>query len=102
MAMKSLNNFKELNREMDLPSMKDSFCDHPYEGKEDIVKYLENGKKTMAACSRALDAFTGEVIPGERCLMTDGEYSWSSCLSYYVDKYNLRLLPEFEKKVLAL
>jgi len=96
-----LGKYKELNRDMDFPSMVESFCNYPYEGKEAIVKYLEAGRKTAAACSRAKDAFTGEVIPGERCLMTDGEYSWSSCLSYYVDRYNLRLPPDFERKVLS-
>ena len=33
--------------------------------------------------------------------MTDGEFSWNGSLIYYVKKYNLRLLKEFEDYVLA-
>ena len=57
-------------------------------------------QKTFAACGRACDFFTEEMIPGEYCGMTDGVYSWISSLAYYVEKYNLRLLPEFERYVL--
>ena len=32
--------------------------------------------------------------------MTDGVFSWISSLAYFVEKYNLRLLPEFERYVL--
>ena len=97
---KFLGKYIEFNKDMDYPSMEEDFCDYPYEGKEMIINYLESGEKTVTACSRARDFFTGELIPGERCIMTDGEYSWSSSLSYYVDKYNLRLPSEFEEKVL--
>lgn len=100
--MKFLNSFDEFNKGMNLSSMKDSFNDGSFEGKEKIVAYLQKGDKTIAACSYDRDVFTGERIPGKKCLMTDGEYSWSSCLYYYVDRYNLRLLPEFEEKILKI
>lgn len=98
--MKSLILFKEFGEipGMDLPSMIDFFEKEPYKEKEKVIQYLNKGRKTYAACSRAYDKFTGEQIPGEYCGMTDGEYSWNSSLSYYVDKYNLRLPKEFEKK----
>ena len=48
------------------------------------------------------DLFTGELIPTEEKGLNDGEYSWLSSLIYYVEKYNLRLLPEFEQIVLDL
>ena len=31
--------------------------------------------------------------------MTDDLYSWISSLAYYIEKYNLRLSPEFERYV---
>ena len=87
---------------MGYPSMKDSFCRNPYPGQSRIVDYLRKGRKTFTACSKARDVFTGELIPDERCGMTDEEYSWMGPLAYYVEKYNLRLDPEFESKVLNL
>ena len=97
-----LYRYDEFGPGMGYPSMKESFCAEPYPGQDRIVKYLRSGRKTIAACSRAEDVFTGELIPDERCGMTDEEYSWTGPLAYYVEKYNLRLAPEFEKKVLSL
>ncbi len=102
MSKKSLNQFSEFANNDQYPSIKDSIGLIPYEGKDDIVKYLRSGKVGAVATSYAYDIFTGERIPGEKCIMTDGEYSWGSYLAYYVEKYNLRLLPEFEKKVLKI
>ena len=39
-------------------------------------------------------------MSSEEAGMTDDLYSWISSLAYYVEKYNLRLLPEFERYVL--
>ena len=71
----------------------------PYPGMDMIVAYLRSGRKTFAACGRACDFFTEEMIPGEYCGMTDGVFSWISSLAYYVEKYNLRLSQEFERHV---
>ena len=87
---------------IELPSMKDSFCREPYSGRDRIIEYLKAGKKTYCAVGRARDRFSGEEIPGEWCGMTDGEYSWTSELIYYVEKYNLRLNSDFENKVISV
>lgn len=98
--MISIIQFEEFGPGMGLPSMKDSFANAPYSGKDKVINYLKNGKKTYSATSYGRDVFTGEVIPGERCGMTDGEYSWNSSLAYYVEKYNLRLPQAFEMKAI--
>ncbi len=36
----------------------------------------------------------------ERVCISDGVYVWSNILSYYVDKYNLRLPKDFEEHIL--
>ena len=97
---KCLFKFNEYGPGMGYPSMKDSMNSEPYFGMEKIIAYLQKGKKTYAAAGRAQDFFTGDLIPGEYCGMTDGEYSWVSSLPYYVEKYHLRLNREFEDKVL--
>lgn len=97
---KYLCNFDEFDEDMGFPKMSDYFSSEPYEGKNKIVKYLKNGRKTYAAPGTETDVFTGEKISIEMCGMTDGEYSWAGVLSYYVEKYNLRLPEDFVKKVL--
>ena len=99
--MKSLIDFEEFGPNMGFRSMKDFFEPAPYEGQDKIVFYLNNGTTTYVRATRGKDFYTGETISGTYTGMTDGEYSWSSVLSYYVQKYNLRLPKEFEEKVLA-
>ncbi len=93
--------FDEYGKGMGLPSITEYFEDSPYEGQDKIIEYL----KTQGTCGYASgsfpkDFFTGEVICGVEEGLNDGEYSWVTSLIYYVEKYNLRLLPEFEQKVL--
>ena len=99
---KCLFQFDEYGKGMGFPSIKDSFNDSPYEGKDKIIEYL----KTRGICGYvkagySSDFFTGELIPTEEKRLSDGEYSWLSSLIYYVEKYNLRLMPDFEQKVLG-
>ena len=94
--------YEELSPGNGYPSMRECFSDVSYKGQNNIVAYLEKGKVTLTSPCFDRDIYTGEIIPGTLCLMTDGEYVWSSTLMYYVKKYNLRLDPEFEKKVLSV
>lgn len=102
MMTKCLFLFKEFGEVpgMAFPSMKDYFQKEPYPDKDKIVAYMKKGRKTYCATSYARDCYTGDRIPGEHCGMTDGEYSWNNELIYYVEKYNLKLDDDFEKKVL--
>jgi len=54
----------------------------------------------MAQLSRNRDIFTGERIPHEVLVMSDGDYYWPNYLAWYVEKYNLRMPEEFEKYIL--
>ena len=94
-----LLNWKEFGVES-APSITSMFEEKPYPGMDKIVKYLEAGKPHMAIASRGVDALTGEAVMSFRDVRDDGEYSWSSMLSYYVKKYNMRLPKAFEDKVL--
>lgn len=81
--------------------MKGFISDAPYPGKDKIIHYLTHGKKDIVSLKTPKDVFTGDTINMDVVGMNDGEYTWFTTLSYYVDKYNLRLPEEFEKKVLA-
>lgn len=83
------------------PSIRTAFQDAPYDGIDKIVRYLETGTPHLVSAGVGVDAFTGEQVMGFRDIRNDGEYAWSSMLSYYVKKYNMRLPDTFEKKVLG-
>ena len=83
------------------PSIRSAFEAAPYEGIDKIVRYLESGKPHIAIACHGVDALTGEDVMNHLDIRNDGEYAWSSMLSYYVKKYNMRLPKAFEDKVLG-
>lgn len=82
--------------------MKDDFANDPSPFSFQIIEYLENGKVILASPSRSIDVFSGEMINQTECILTDGDFSWSNSLSYYVQKYNLQLPKEFINKIRGL
>lgn len=95
----SLIMYDEFGKGMGLPSMKESFEDEPYPGKDQVLQYLKQGQKTYVKVTIPSDVYTGEQIDMENCGMNDGVYSWLSVLIYYVEKYNLKLNEEFMQHV---
>lgn len=83
-------------------SMKDDFEDSPSPFTEKIIAYLNKGELTLVSPSSATDVFSGERINQTNCILTDGEYSWSNSLVYYIKKYNLRIPKKFENKILNI
>ena len=82
--------------------MRDDFdiAPSPFRGR--ILDYLKNGEVIMAAPSRAIDVISGKRINQTNSILTDGEYTWSGSLSYYVQTYNLKLPEDFENKILGV
>lgn len=83
-------------------SMKDDFSSLPSPFKNQIISYLNNGEVTLVSPTSVTDVFSGERICQTNCILTDGEYSWSNSLGYYVEKYNLQIPKELESKILGL
>ena len=90
-----LGKFNEFAPNMGFPSINDYLMDKPYDSKEKIIDYMLNGSVHMVTASKPIDIFTGNVINYDLVFMDDGEYSWTSKLIYYVDKYNLKLPEDF-------
>lgn len=82
-------------------SMRDDFGTSPSPFCNEIILYLNNGELVLASPSSAVDVFSGERIGHTNCILTDGEYSWSNSLGYYIQKYNLQIPKEFEDKILS-
>ena len=95
-----LGKYEEFAPGMGFPSINEHLQDEPYESKAAVLEYLRSGSVHMVTASRIVDIFTNEKVGSELVYMDDGEYSWSSKIPYYVDKYNLRLPKEFENHVL--
>ena len=81
-------------------SIKSDFQEQPSMYKNEIISYLRNGKLVLASPERRIDLVTGKSMPQTKAIFTDGEFSWSDALIYYVDHYNLRLPAEFEIKII--
>ena len=94
-----LLNWKEAGAE-GAPSLKEFFQETKDPRQEKIARYLDRGKTILTAPGVSVDFFSGESIENRLEIMTDGEYSWVSWLSYYVRKYNLKLPEEFIEKVM--
>ena len=62
---------------------------------------MKNAQVTAAAACMFRDVITGELIPDEALCLTDGEYHWRSDITYYVEKYNMRLPQEFIERAVA-
>ena len=96
-----LGKYEELSPGMGFPSIMDALEKEPYPNKEIILQYLHSGHVYLVTASRFNDIFTGQSARRELYCMTDGKYSWSSTIPYYVEHYNLRLQKDFEEHVLA-
>lgn len=100
MAKNIMAMWKEFNPQSE-KSIKMDFSSVPVSKKDRIIEYLNNGKVKLVSTSHGIDVLTGENITRNYCLLTDGEYSWFNTLSYYVNKYDLGLPEDFERKILG-
>lgn len=69
--------------------------------KDRVLHYLKRGEVIGAFAGSARDCLTGERIPGEYLLFSDGIYAWDSTVAYYFEKYNFRLPEEFIARALS-
>lgn len=102
--MISLSNYVELNpgldkNEYNLLEMKDCFNDIGYPFQKEIVNYLKNGKP-LGLC---LAGYKYDFVDGEKIKYSsymDEDYTWSSVIIHYIEKYNLRLPKDVEMNII--
>jgi hypothetical protein len=82
-------------------SMKDDFSQEELPFTSEIIAYLNRGEVVLVSPSCSVDVLSGEIINPTKCVLTDGVFSWSDSLEYYVQKYYLRLPSEFLEKILG-
>ena len=97
---KNLLHYKEFGDDK-ARSLTEDFAESSYYGKDKVIKYLSAGKIKVITTSYGIDCVTGERTGIERAILTDGEYTWSSMLPYYVEKYNYKPPEDFIKKILS-
>ena len=86
----------------DGPSIRASLASSPYPERDAVIDYLRGGGRSLACGTGVnVDAITGELASLESEVRTDGEFSWSTFLAHYVEKYNLRLSSEFTERAVA-
>jgi len=92
--------YEEFAPNQGFPKLQDSLSKTPYPFQKEMASYLRRGTIILTQMSRSKDVFTGERIPNEVHLLTDGEYLWPNELAWYVEKHNLRLPKDFEDYIL--
>jgi hypothetical protein len=86
-----------------LPSLVDALSESPQENEDKIVAYLRSG-----ICLGARGCYVADVLdPTSRLPFvahsyTDGTYFWRLDIAHYVEKYHLRLPPEFIRHMAAM
>lgn len=95
-----IGKYDELAPGMGYPKMKDSFKAEPYSTKEDVLKYLRSGYAHIATAARIVDVISGNQTFLPLVHYNDGEYTWTTKLIYYIEKYNLRLPENIETSIL--
>lgn len=98
--MVSLSHYKEFG-DLKAPSLKEYFSAEPYSGKNEVLRYLKNGKVVVATTSCGVDCVTGKQTNERKDILTDGEFTWSNMLIYYVKEYNMKLPKAFTQKVFS-
>lgn len=96
----SVGFFRELTDDPDekqtLPSITDHLSTSPHECEARVVAYLRN-----AICLGAKGGYVQDILDSSSSvpllphLYTDGTYLWRLDTAYYVEKYHLRLPPDF-------
>ena len=99
--------FHELSDDPDeqraLPSLRAAISEAAQENEEKIVAYLRGG-----ICLGARGCYVEDVLdPTSRLPLvahsyTDGTYLWRLDIAHYVEKYHLRLPPEFIRHMAAM
>ena len=99
--------YRELTDDPDeqqgLPSITEAVAESPQEHEEKVVAYLRNG-----VCLGARGGYVSDVLdPSSRDplvphLYTDGTYLWRLDIAHYVEKYHLRLPPDFVRHMASM
>ena len=104
--MKFLCEYDEFYPNKGFPSIKPLLHGTEYSGRKEAIAYMCSGRPFLVSTKIPDDIVTGEHGVGGIAYRDDGDYTWSSELTYYVDKYNMRLPQDFidhaKKKVKLL
>ena len=103
-----IGRFRELTHDLEeqqrLPSNSEAISESPQEDEEKIVAYLRD--RVFCFGWRAsylddvLDPFDRTLLNANPC--TDGTYYWCLDIAHYVEKYHLRLPPDFIRHVASM
>ena len=103
-SLRYVGNYREffMPRPTRIKSIREFISPEPYPEKEAVLAHLRAGETIYFSPGELpADAFTGGLIGCYDEMVTDGVHRWQRQVEYYVEKYNLRLEPEFVAYVMA-
>ena len=93
-----IGKYREIYNDNSLPSIKENI--HiPLENKDRILRYMKRFKSTSSSPAIVNDVITGERLSIPLECSNDGVFAWRSDIVYYLEKYDLRLDPDFIQHV---
>ncbi len=100
-----LMQYREISKNPEYPSLKDFLEENPYKCKQKILDYLRTYgilEIPWDPNEERVDCVTADIVKFDDLsgMFSDGFFSWTSELIYYVDKHNLRLPRSFERYIL--
>jgi len=97
MKLKRVGNYKELKHgDKQGESLYELMSAVPCLNEDKIISYLKSGRVFCASASLVYDVLSkDEIIIDELYILTDGVWSWSSDLAYYIKKYHIDIDKNF-------
>lgn len=93
-----IGKYREIYNDNSLPSIKENI-NIPLENKDRILRYMKRFKSTSSSPAIVNDVITGERLSIPLECSNDGVFAWRSDIVYYLEKYDLRLDPDFIQHV---
>ncbi|MCH5299014.1 MAG: hypothetical protein J1E96_04540 [Ruminococcus sp.] len=93
-----LGQYREIYHNDELPSIFDNISDVPHPDKEKILVFMKSADVKGVSPAILTDVISGERIKGELCFLASGNYNWRSDITYYFEKYNLKLPDDFVER----
>ena len=95
-----IGRFKETYHDENFPSIFSAIRHKAPEGKEKILHYLKNGRKSAVAPGYLYDRVKNNGKQITPVCYNDGVYAWRSDVVYYFEHYNIELPEDFIEHIL--
>ena len=100
MKLKRFGFFSSMNKDEAVDLLKTVSSTSPREHESDVLNYLRGGTQVFMVPGLAVDLLNPEhVVIGPPNVFTDGEWTWSNELLFYIEHYHIEIPTAFLQKM---